>query len=263
VTLEYQLRGTGEPVVLVHAGVFAAWFDPLSAEPALRDAHRVLVYHRIGYAGSDEAAGRASIAAQAQQLAALMRHLDLRSAHVVGHSSGALIAMQLALDSPAMVKSLVLLEPALPVAGQSTPGIAAAVALYRSGSRDAAIDTFMRAVAGDDYRVSVERALPRAFDQAIADAGAFFDHELPAVRAWHFDRADAQRLQVPVLLVLGARSDEVSPIWRQRHDLLLDWIPGAVGYVLPGSTHLLPLQNPRPLAERLALFFATSPPRYR
>jgi len=162
-----------------------------------------------------------------------------------------------------VVKSLALLEPALPVAGQSTPGIAAAVALYQRGSDEAAIDTFMRAVAGEDYRVSVERALPRAFEQAIGDASAFFDHELPAVRAWRFDRADAQRLQVPVLLVLGGRSDEVSPIWRQRHDLLLDWIPGAVGFVLPGSTHLLPLQSPRALGERLALFFATSPRRYR
>jgi pimeloyl-ACP methyl ester carboxylesterase len=190
----------------------------------------------------------------------LLRHLDLRSVHLVGHSSGALIAMQLALDSPGIVKSLALLESALPIAGQTNPGIVAAVAINQNGSREAAIDTFMRAVAGD-YRIPVERALPRAFDQAIADAGTFFEHELPAVRAWRFGRDEAQRLRVPVLVVLGGRSDEVSPIWRQRHDLLLDWLPGATGFVLPGATHLLHMQNPRALAERLALFFTTSPRR--
>src|SRR5688572_23489807 len=71
-TFEYRLSGTGEPVVFVHAGIFADWFDPLVDEPALRDAHTVLVYHRIGYAGSSSAVGHAAIAAQARQLAALM-----------------------------------------------------------------------------------------------------------------------------------------------------------------------------------------------
>ena len=37
VELEYEVRGTGEPVVLVHAGVCADWFKPLLDEPALAD----------------------------------------------------------------------------------------------------------------------------------------------------------------------------------------------------------------------------------
>jgi hypothetical protein len=35
VELEYDVRGSGEPVVLVHAGIFADWFKPLVDEPAL------------------------------------------------------------------------------------------------------------------------------------------------------------------------------------------------------------------------------------
>jgi hypothetical protein len=35
VELEHEIRGTGEPVVLVHAGICAEWFKPLMEEPAL------------------------------------------------------------------------------------------------------------------------------------------------------------------------------------------------------------------------------------
>ncbi len=262
VELEYQLRGAGAPVVFVHAGVFADWFGPLMDEPALHP-FQLVSYHRIGYANSSRVSRSTSIAEQAAQLKLLLAQLGLRSVHLVGHSSGALIAMQLALDAPEAVQTLTLLEPALPVSGPS-PGIAAAISQYRAGKHDLAIDTFMRAVAGPGYRATIEHINPRAFDQATADAPTFFEYELPAVRAFSFGADDAKRLRAPVLVVMGERSDEVSPIWRQRHELLLRWIPAAESFVLPRATHLLQLQNSRAMAERLAAFFSEDrerPPR--
>lgn len=55
-------------------------------------------------------AGPVSIEQQAAQCQALLGRLRIGRAHVVGHSSGANIALQLALDAPAMVGSLALLE---------------------------------------------------------------------------------------------------------------------------------------------------------
>ena len=52
VEVEYEERGAGEPVILVHAGVFADWFAPLMEEPALNSRYRLVRYHRVGYAGS-------------------------------------------------------------------------------------------------------------------------------------------------------------------------------------------------------------------
>jgi pimeloyl-ACP methyl ester carboxylesterase len=254
--LEYRLQGTGEPVVLIHAGVFAGWFEPLASHRALREAHAVLTYHRVGYAGSSRVDGDAGIASQASQLAALLRHAGLGRVHLVGHSSGALIAIQLALDEPGRVRSLTLLEAALPTPGAGNPGIASAVSIYRSGNREAAIDAFMRAVAGDEYREVVEHALPGAMRQAALDADTFFEHELPAVRAWSFEVADAHRLHMPVLVVMGGRSAEISPIWRQRHEHLMRLIPHAKSFVLPGATHLLHLENADAMAGRLAVFVA-------
>ena len=80
VELAYEVRGAGEPVVLVHAGIFAGWFTPLVEEPALTDRYRVLSYYRIGYAGSSRVAGPVSIAQQAAHCRSLMRHLGIERA---------------------------------------------------------------------------------------------------------------------------------------------------------------------------------------
>ncbi len=258
VELEYRTVGVGEPVVLVHAGVFADWFEPLLQEPSLTRRYCLVIYHRVGYAGSTHVAGSVSIAQQAAHLRALMRRIGIDRAHFVGHSSGANIIMQLALDSPEIVASLALLEAALPVAA-GTPGrtgIPQAIAHYRAGDKAAAVDTFMRAVAGPDYRAVADRALPGAFDQAVADADTFFGQELPAVQQWIFGKAEGARITQPVLLVMGGKSHEVSPVWQQRQDMLTAWLSRAEPFVLDGATHMLHLQNARALAERLGVFFA-------
>jgi 3-oxoadipate enol-lactonase len=261
VELEYRTVGAGEPVVLVHAGVFADWFEPLLAEPALASRHRLVSYHRVGYAGSGRVAGAVSLVDQAAQLRALMASLGIERAHIVGHSSGGNIALQLALDSPQSVHSLSLLEAAMPVP-PGTPGragIPKALELYRAGKRAAAVDTFMQAVAGHGYRTVLDRTLPHAVAQAVADADTFFGQELPALSQWSFTADDARRITQPVLVVMGRRSPEVSPIWQLRQDALIASLSHAEPFVLDGATHMLHLENPRGLAERLAAFFANHP----
>lgn len=266
VQLDYDVRGAGEPVVLVHAGIFAEWFRPLVEERALTDRHRVVTYHRVGYAGSSRVAGPVSIADQATHLRALMRHLGIERAHLVGHSSGGNIALQLALDAPQMVRSLVLMEAALAVPSTDTQrmlstraGMAPTLEAFRAGHHAVAVDGFMRAVAGPDYRPVIDRVLPGAFEQAVRDAPTFFGQELPAVQKWAFTQEDARRITQPALAIIGGKSKELSPIWEQRQALVLGWLPHAEGYTLPGATHLLHVEQPRVVAETLAAFFARHP----
>jgi len=266
IELEYSVRGAGEPVVLVHAGLFAEWFRPLVEEPALAARYRVLTFHRVGYAGSSRVAGTVGIARQAMHVRALMRHLGIGRAHLVGHSSGGNIALQLALDAPEEVHSLSMLEPALPVGGGSErllatrrAAMASIAEQFRTGNKAAAVDGFMRMVSGPAYRAPLDRALPGAFEQGVADADTFFGQELPAIQRWQLAREDARRIAQPVLAVVGEKSLEVSPIWQERQQLLLSWLPNVEGFVLPGTTHLLHVQNPRGMAEALASFFARHP----
>jgi pimeloyl-ACP methyl ester carboxylesterase len=262
VELDYEVRGNGEPVVLVHAGVFADWFKPLLDEGTLTSRYRVVNYHRVGYAKSTRLSGAVSIAQQAVHLRALLNHLQIKRAHIVGHSSGANIALQLALDAPEMVQSLGLLEPALPMSPSgpdrllsTRPALSPAIEYFRAGDKERAIDTFMRGVSGPDYRAPLERAIPGAFEQAIVDAETFFGQELPAVQSWTFQRHDATRISQPVLAVVGEKSKDVSSIWTERQQRLLTWLPRAEPFVLKGATHLLHVQNPRGMADGLIAFF--------
>lgn len=203
VELEYELRGAGDAVVLVHAGVCADFFEPLREEPALADRHRLLRYHRVGYAGSGSVDGSVSIADQAAHCGVLMRHLGVGRAHVVGHSSSAMIALQLALDAPDLVHTLALLDAARPAPRTDLQEafvetvVQVAVRQYRTGDKAGAVDAWMRGVCGPDYASSLEKTLPGAFEQAVDDADACFGQELPAVQAWAFSREDASRVVQP------------------------------------------------------------------
>jgi 3-oxoadipate enol-lactonase len=251
----YEQRGAGEPVVLIHAGLCADWFAPLMDEPALAGAHRLIRYHRAGYGDSDRVGGPVTVAQLAEHCRALLGHLGVARAHVVGHSSSAVIALQLAIDHPDLVSSLSLLETAL-LAVPSGPFAGPAMRFYADGNRAAAVDTWMRGVCGPGYRDAFEAALPGAIDRALVDAATFFEQELPAVRAWSFGPAEARAITAPVLLVLGGRSHEVSPTFGERHALLRTWLPRAEAFELPAANHLMPVQHPKPLAERLAAFIA-------
>jgi pimeloyl-ACP methyl ester carboxylesterase len=264
VTLEYEVRGRGEPVVLVHGGGFADLFAPLLPEPALADRYQVLTYHRVGYAGSSRPTGPVSIADQAAHCWALMQHVGIDRAHLVGHSSGGTIAVQVALDRPGAVHTLALLEPVLRqvpgVPPAPPPYVVDALQRYGAGDTAGAIEAFFRGLCGPAYRAAVERALPAgAIAQAVADADTFFGRELPSLAQWSFGPAEAGRIAQPVLAVLGAESGAASPLPGQRHAALLAWLPHVEEFVLPAAMHLLQVQNSGGMAAGLSRFLARHP----
>jgi pimeloyl-ACP methyl ester carboxylesterase len=262
--LEYQLRGTGtgEPVILIHWGVAATWAEPLLAQPALTSRYQLLSYHRAGFAGSGRLDGSPTMAAHAAHCHQLMRELGITRAHIVGHSSSVLVALQLALDAPDAVHTLTLMEaarPAPPTDAERQFGTDVALAAlqrYHAGDTAAAVDIFFRGVFGPGYRAALDHGLPGAFEQAVADADAFFTQEMPAIRQWPFTEDDARRIQQPALAVLGTASPAM---FAERQKLLLHWLPNAEPLDLPGLTHLLHAQDPAAVADGLTGLFARHP----
>jgi pimeloyl-ACP methyl ester carboxylesterase len=203
VELEYEVHGNGEPVLLIHPGIFAGWFTLFFREPVLTSRFRLVHYHRVGCAGSSRVTAPVSFRQQAAHGRLLLDHLGIARAHVAGHSSSANIALQLALDAPKAVQSVAALEPAfmsVPSASTSRVFVDVAVRQFRAGDRAAAIETFLRGTCGPGYRAVLDRALPGSFDQAVTDADTFFEQELPALRQWSFGKDEASRITQPVLL---------------------------------------------------------------
>ena len=260
ITLEYEVTGSGEPVVFIHGAFIADAFRPLVAAPDLAGRYRLITYHRRGYVGSSRTPGPVSITRQAADCRALLDHLGVAHAHGVGHSFGGAMALQLALDSPTVVHSLALLEPALMVGAS---GQAYRESLVRGGERyreaGAAVvaDEFLQA-RWPGYREHLEQVVPGGFAQAVADAPAAFELDIGFVD-WRFGEPEARRVTQPALVVLGGESEALWPRFGETHRLLLDWLPQAEGSELPGATHFLHLETPHAaavMAETLAAFFA-------
>jgi pimeloyl-ACP methyl ester carboxylesterase len=260
--LAYEVSGAGEPAIFIHGAFIADTFRPLLAVPGRLKGYRLILYHRRGYAGSSRASGPVSVADHAADCRALLRHLDVERAHVAGHSYGGAVALQLALESPELVNSLALLEPAL-IAGASADGyresLARGAERYREMGAAVVVDEFLQA-RWPGYRTALDRALPGAFARAVGDAESWFDCELPGLFDWRFGEAEARGITHPVLCVLGGDSDTLSPRFGETHRLLLSWLPHAEGLVVPRATHFIQLEDPRGLAEALVAFWVRNRP---
>src|SRR5829696_1510496 len=235
--LEYEVSGTREPVVFIHGAFIADAFRPLLSEPSLAGHHRLILYHRRGYAGSSRASGPLSVA---------------------GQSYGGDVALQLALDTPSVVHSLALLEPGLMVGASAQDyreSLARGVERYREAGAEVVVDEFLQA-RWPGYRATLDRVLPGAFAQAVADAGTWFEREASGQLAWRFGEEEARRISQPTLSVLGGESDALWSRFGETHRLLLAWLPHAEEFVQPGTTHFLQIQDPRGMAEALAAFWA-------
>jgi pimeloyl-ACP methyl ester carboxylesterase len=262
VELEYEVKGSGEPVLLIGTGPIADSFAPLFSETALAGRYRLILYHQRGQVGSTHCPGPVNFAAYAADAAALLGHLGIRRAHVAGHSTGAIIALQLAADRPDIVHTLALLEPPLtgvPSAGAFFEKVGPALAAYGSGDRAGAMAAFLSAVSSLDWescRTVIDTHVPGGVAQAMEDADTVFGGYLPALGAWRFGPEQAAAISQPVLSVLGTETER---LFADGHELLHSWFPQVEDCTIGGVAHLLHMQRPEPVARGVAEFFARHP----
>jgi pimeloyl-ACP methyl ester carboxylesterase len=259
--LDYDERGAGEAVCLVHAGVFSAWFAPLFEQPAL-DGFRVIRPIRPGYGRTPAPSEPTSIAAHARRCGALLRGLGVARAHWVGHSSSCCIGLQLALDDPGLIASLILFEPAKPSGRQreaaASTYVGPALAAAAQGDIPRAFDLFLRGVGGDRYQeVLRDRFGDHGLAEAEREAACFFADELPALAAWTFGPAEAARVTAPALLICGAES---RPWFRENAAILAEMLPDAHTETLSDLDHLAPLTHPAELASAIGEFVGRRAP---
>jgi pimeloyl-ACP methyl ester carboxylesterase len=260
--LEYDVVGEGEPVVLIHGALLAEAYAPLCAEPVVAARYQLVRYHRRGYAGSSRVPDSFSIAQQAADCHALLRALGIERAHVVGHSSGGVIALQLALAAPEFVHSLVLLEPALldvPSGPLFAEAIGPALQTYQAGDKEGGMDGFLQVAIGPAYRGILDELIPGGYAQMLADADTFFAVELLSIGEWRFTQEDAARISQPILSVFGSDSVRDWVGWPEVQARVQDWMPQAEPFVLSGSNHALEEMDPRGVATAMAAFFARHP----
>jgi pimeloyl-ACP methyl ester carboxylesterase len=255
--VEYMVHGSGDPMLFIHGAGIADAFVPLMNRPSLADIQQIH-YRRRGYGQSTAAGGPPEnfMARSAADAAQLLAHLRVDPAHVVGHSSGALVALDLACNTPHAVRSLALLEPPLigvPSTGPHMAALTPAVERYAAGDRAGAIDGLFSLVFGPGWREPADLAVPGGAEQAAADAATFFESELPGVGAWQFDSRRAAQVRQPVLFMMGSAT---VAFHQEAGERIREWWPDSERYVVLGATHALQVVAPDEVAKGIAQFIA-------
>ncbi len=243
-----------EPALALHctmarAGAWSALAQHLPAR--LRLTAPDLVGHGDGIAFDPAPDSGRDFHDQATEAAA--QHLPDAPCHLIGHSLGATLALRIALDHPARVHSLTLIEPVL-FCATSGPGRAA---------HDAQIAPLAQAMARGDTsaaaRVFLDLWGSQPFD-ALPDAQQAYITEriwipLATEPALVADRANILPrlpfLAIPTLLLDGALSP---PVMAEINAALLATLPNARRVTLPDAAHMAPITHPEATAAAITAF---------
>ncbi len=241
--LWYERTGSGDPLVLLHAGVVDAriWAP---AVPLLAPRYDVVVYDQRGYGRSARWDGPYSLA---DDLFGVLDEVGFERAGLVGLSRGGRIALDAVLDRPERVSRLALVASALP--GHEPSWEVPDDLERRWDEAEAAGD--LAALA----EIDLELWAPLGAD---ADLRAMFHENAEASNgadpAVEPEPPAAERLaeiDVPVLIVTGDRD---VPAMTEIGDVLERRIGGARRVVIPEADHMVPWRRPQELADVLAAF---------
>ncbi|MGH7964586.1 MAG: alpha/beta fold hydrolase [Candidatus Binatia bacterium] len=259
VRLFYELNGTGAvPLVLVH-GSWDSHHDWDLVVPRLTNAFRVLTYDRRGHSQSERPTGQGSVREDVADLAALIKHLELVPAWVVGNSFGASIALRLASEHPDLFRGLIAHEPPLfslladdpslsPLLVDAQRKFRAVVERIASGDHAGATEQFVETVAlGPGSWATVPSDIQQVM---IENAPTFLDEANdPDQIAFELDWISG--FSKPVLLTRG---DQSPPTFAPVVTRLSGALPHAEVVTLPGAGHVPHATHPDAYVETIIEF---------
>jgi len=243
VRLYYEITGNGPPLVLIHGWSSNAicWDDQV---PAFQKGYRVLRYDRRGFGRSS---GLPDVTADPADLDALLQHLGIESAVVLGHSQGGYVAQGFVQNYPRRVNTLILYGAA-PPDGFGVPWSgpdAWPLAQLKDAARTRGIEAIWQVLANHPL-ISGDQMSPEALArvQKIRSmySGADLLNELP--QSGQTARPTMARMvdiNVPTLVITGEKE---MPYYRLVGDALAYAIPHASRVVIKNGGHRVNASQP-------------------
>lgn len=245
IDLYYEVHGEGEPLVLIPSTAYGANVWEPHQIPGLSKELQLIIFDPRGCGRSSAPEGVYTIEQMACDTAALLEHLGVPSAHVLGHSMGGRIALAMALNTPGKVKSLMLAAsgsgPAIRSGEDCIPGIPFRIVdeLVRLGYEDfirneiCDTSTFFTDGFRKDHPKEVEDFFRLAWEQH-----ARWPAYLRLVMARH-NWEGTHRLgdiSMPTLMIIGD-GDTVGSNHMGQGRALMERIPGIERVVLDRQSH--------------------------
>jgi len=247
--LYYEKQGTG-PAVLLIAGSTGDAGNFTRAADLLADQFTIVTYDRRGNSRSPRPSGwtMTSVAEQADDAAGLIGSLGLSPAVVFGASAGGLIALDLMIRHPEVVRAGIVQEPSIfsvlpdPLAALAPRRALIDEALRTKGPR-AAIEALMRYLNDD----AVFAAIPgEILERMLGNADTILTIESPAFASWQPKAEDLTNLTVPITLMFA---NETLPVYKQVTQWFAQQLNAEL-VIVPGR-HAFYCYRPQDLADAL------------
>lgn len=255
-SLEYDVRGSGPPVLFLHAFPLNLKMWDAQAR-ALERTHQVVRFDARGFGGTPPGDGLLTMERIADDAVALLDHLGLSKAIVCGISMGGYAAFALVRRHPGRLKALVLADtrtaPDSPEAKRTRS--AQAETVRREGPAGIA-DAFLQKGVGDTTRNERPEIVARVKEMILAASARGIVDALAGLAARADSAPTLREIKVPTLVVCGAE-DTLTPV--ADSEAIHRGIPGSALEVIPRAGHLSALEDPARFNDALATFLATVP----
>lgn len=252
--------GSGEPVLVIHGALAPDVFGPMIEQPEL-SSYRFIGYRRRGHMDSAPNLGGDSIESYTEDAVSVMDHFGVDRVHVVAHSFGGRMALELGRQAPKRVHSLSLLEGGgapdfvVPSAQAFGARVGEAVGAYQAGDRQTALEKMLDTIGEGTSPEDLSSVLGTGwFDQAISDIGTLFEHEFPA--SWGLTSSDLAKLTMPSMMIIG---ENTAPFFREMSEAVDAALPNCETVIAAGLNHWLQVARPDAIAPHLAAFLNRNP----
>ena len=272
-SLYYVEKGSGESVVLVHGvgGDYRTWTPQIGS---LSQGHRVVAYSRR-FSTPNANPGdihEDTIENNVNDLLGLITRLGIAPVHLIGHSYGGSIATYFAFKHPELLRSLILIEPAVTSVFIENPNSALEriILLFTHPSIAMAILRFTRNIVAPalkalnqgDSRTAAKllvdglQVRERAFEQfpsefqniVVENARTIYDFEILGLE---FKRSQIAEIKVPTLIIKGETSNK---ILRDIADSLHKMLPNSEEFMIEKSGHFPQFERPEELNAKIKDF---------
>lgn len=235
INIYHEVYGSGEPILLI-MGLGGSMFGWQSQIPTLSQYLRVIAFDNRGSGRSDMPESDYSMSLFADDAAGLLQALGLESAHVFGVSMGGMIAQELALRHPSMVRSLILgVTSPSPLAIPPLPKAFEATVKAQEMEPRQAFETTIWTGYSDEYLAANKEDIWRRAqaEAAYASPPEFWRRHYDAV-VRHDTRERLGDIAAPTL-VIGGEDDPLFPPENSRY--LAEHIPHAELTLFPRMRH--------------------------
>ena len=233
----YEEQGSGDPLILLHGGAVDSRFFEHNVGP-LAERFRVIATDLWGHGRTADREGPFSLESYSVDVAALIEEVAGGSAHVLGHSIGSTVALDLTMRRPELVRRLIQI----------------------SGGFDVAADASDREIDIDAMVAGTVKFLGASYGAVSPDGEEHFavvtrkDFELSS-REPKFTTDQIRAIGQRTLVMVA--DDDITPISHQVD--FYKALPNGELAVVPGTSHFL-LQEKPALCNAIILDFLTNEP---